>query len=75
MAFDPTTAGSQLEQHVTQRGIDPANPAETRRFPNTPPGLIVPRWQYEAFRRWFVSPEDADGVDVFVGRPLRAPGT
>jgi hypothetical protein len=35
----------------------------------------VPRWQYEAFRRWFVSSEDADGVDDFDGRPFRAPGT
>jgi hypothetical protein len=35
---------------------------------------VVPRWQYDAFRRWISPPHDRDGVDAFVGRPLRAPG-
>ena len=36
--------------------------------------VTVPRWQYEAFRRWFVPSSDRDGVDAFVGRPRRRPG-
>ena len=36
---------------------------------------VVPRWQYDAFSRWFIPSSDRDGVDAFAGRPLRAPGT
>ena len=37
--------------------------------------VTVPRWQYNAFRRWFVPRDDRDGVDVFVGRARRSPGS
>jgi hypothetical protein len=39
------------------------------------PRVVVPRWRYEAFQRWFVPAEDRDGVDTFVGRAWRAPGS
>jgi hypothetical protein len=38
--------------------------------------ISVPRWRYEAFQRWFnPSDDERDGVNVFAGRPLRAPGS
>lgn len=37
--------------------------------------VFVPRWRYEAFQRWFAPAADRDGVNTFVGRPWRAPGS
>jgi hypothetical protein len=34
----------------------------------------IPLWEAEAFARWFNPDRDRDGVDPWVGRPLRAPG-
>lgn len=39
------------------------------------PRVVVPSWRYEAFQRWFVPADDRDGVNIFVGRAWRAPGT
>jgi hypothetical protein len=65
---EAVTTGARLQSatHPPRRAIS--------EHAYTQPRVVVPRWRYEAFQRWFAPTVERDGVNAFVGRAWRAPG-